>query len=158
MVHIPTTHRHPGVLTRFGWLVFMSALPPNEWLLKEQLNNNEPRPCSDHFSHLPEWAHEVSLNYSSPQKIMKGISISLFRNIRQSWFFPWPYWALWDGNGHDLQCSGENTSPRKRFAVYFETLETCFTVALLQSVTTFQHFWQPQSSIQSKLKIIEYQV
>lgn len=119
---------HSDVLTRFGWLVFMSAFPPNEWLLKEQLNNNEPRPCWDHFSHLPQWAHQVSLNYSSPQKIMKSISISLFQNIRQSWFFPWPYWTLWDGNGHDLQCLGENSSPLKCFAVHFETFETCIVV------------------------------
>ena len=101
------------VLTRFGWLVFMSALPQNEWLLKEQLNNNEPQPCSAHFSHLPQWAHEVSLKFSSSRKNTSSFSISLFRNIRQSWFFCWPYWALWDGNGHDLQCLGENTSPLK---------------------------------------------
>ena len=122
------------VLTRFGWLVFMSALPRNEWLLKEQLNNNEPQPCSAHFSHLPQWAHEVSLKYSSSRKNTSSFSISLFRNIRQSWFFCWPYWALWDGNGHDLQCLGENTSPLKStlrsiFAVHFETFGNAFVVS-----------------------------
>ena len=70
----------PDVFAHFGWLVFMSAWPPNEWLLKEQLNNNEPQPCSAHFSHLPQWARMRFLWIIVPRKrIWRALASHCFR-------------------------------------------------------------------------------